>query len=290
MTQFLQLTISGLAAGAVYSIVALGFVLVFKATDVFNFAQGNLMMLGAFLATTALATWGLPFVPGIVVTLAIAALVGVVIHLLVIRPLLGQPLLTLVMVTIALSLVIQAAVGLVYGPQERVFPSPLPDNVIVVAGVRVSTLDLTIIGVAVGCMLLFALFFRRTSLGLQMRATAEDPEAAVLSGVNSDRVFLVAFAVAAMLAAIGGILLANLQLVSLHLGDIGLLAFPAAVIGGLRSIPGAIVGGLLVGVLQKYGAGYVSTQAQDIIVYLALLVVLMVRPWGLLGEREIARV
>jgi branched-chain amino acid transport system permease protein len=290
VTQFLQLTVSGLAAGSVYAIVALGFVLVFKATDVFNFAQGNLMMLGAYLAVTALTTLGLSFAPGIIVVLAFAALLGVVIHVVVIRPLLGQPLLTLVMVTIALSLIIKAVVAIIYGPDNRPFPSPLPDHVLNVGGVRISTMDLTVIGVSLACMLVFALFFRRSSLGLQMRATAEDPEAAVLSGVNSDRVFVVAFAVAVVLAAIGGVLLANLQLVGLSLGDIGLLAFPAAVIGGLRSIPGAVVGGMLVGVLQKYGAGYVSSDAQNVIVYVALLAVLMVRPWGLLGEREITRV
>lgn len=290
MTQFLQLVISGLAAGSVYGIVALGFVLVFKATDVFNFAQGALMMLGAFLATTALGSLGLPFAPGILLVLAVAALIGIAIHLLVIRPLLGKPLLTLVMVTIALSLIIEAVVAIAYGPRERVFPSPLPNEVLDVGGVRVSTLDLTIIGISLACVLAFGLFFRRSRLGLQMRATAENPEAAVLSGVNSDKVFLVAFAVAVMLASVGGILLANLQLVRLSLGDIGLLAFPAAVIGGLTSIPGAVVGGLLVGVLQKLGAGYVSTQAQDVFVYLALLAVLMIRPWGLFGEREVTRV
>jgi branched-chain amino acid transport system permease protein len=290
VTQFLQLVISGLAAGSVYGIVALGFVLVFKATDVFNFAQGALMMLGAFLATTALGSLGLPFAPGILLVLAVAALIGIAIHLLVIRPLLGKPLLTLVMVTIALSLIIEAVVAIAYGPRERVFPSPLPNEVLDVGGVRVSTLDLTIIGISLACVLAFGLFFRRSRLGLQMRATAENPEAAVLSGVNSDKVFLVAFAVAVMLASVGGILLANLQLVRLSLGDIGLLAFPAAVIGGLTSIPGAVVGGLLVGVLQKLGAGYVSTQAQDVFVYLALLAVLMIRPWGLFGEREVTRV
>jgi branched-chain amino acid transport system permease protein len=136
----------------------------------------------------------------------------------------------------------------------------------------------------------FALFFRFTTLGLQMRATAEHAEAAVLSGVNSTRVFVVTFAVALMLASIGGILLANIGLVSLSLGDIGLLAFPAVVVGGLTSIPGAVVGGLLIGVIEQLSAGYISIEAQDVIVYALLLFVLLVRPWGLFGEREVIRV
>jgi branched-chain amino acid transport system permease protein len=159
-----------------------------------------------------------------------------------------------------------------------------------VGGVRISTLDLIVIGVSVFCMVIFGLFFRFTTLGLQMRATAENSEAAVLSGVNSQRVFVVTFAVALMLASIGGILLANISLVSLSLGDIGLLAFPAVVVGGLSSIPGAVLGGILIGVIEQLSAAYISVESQDVVVYVVLLVVLLVRPWGILGEREVVRV
>jgi branched-chain amino acid transport system permease protein len=290
MTAFLQYVISGLATGSVYGIIALGFTLVFKATNVFNFAHGSLMMLGAFLAWMATASWGLALVPGIFVTLALAALIGVGIQVVVIRPLMGKPLLTLVMATIALSLIVSAVASIAWGSQQRLFPSKLPDHVLHLGGVRVSTLDLIVMGISLGCVIVFALFFRFTSLGLQMRATAEDAEAAALSGVNSTRVFVTTFAVALVLAAIGGILLANIQLVSLSLGDVGLLAFPAVVVGGLTSIPGAVVGGVLIGVLEQLSAGYISVEAQDVIVYAVLLIVLLVRPWGLFGEREIVRV
>jgi branched-chain amino acid transport system permease protein len=219
-----------------------------------------------------------------------AAALGVLIQVLVIRPLMGKPLLTLVMATIALSLIISAVASIAWGSQQRLFPSKIPDHVLHLGGVRVSTLDLIVMGISFSCMIVFALFFRFTSLGLQMRATAEDAEAAVLSGVNSTRVFVVTFAVAFMLAAIGGILLANIQLVSLSLGDIGLLAFPAVVVGGLTSVPGAVVGGIIIGILQQLSAGYISVEAQDVIVYCVLLVVLLVRPSGLFGEREIVRV
>lgn len=290
MTQFLQYLIGGIATGSVYAIIALGFVLVYKGADVFNFAQGNMMMLGAFLAYTALSSIGLALVPGIIAVLIFSAVIGVVIQLVVIRPLMGQSLLTLVMATIALSLIIEALVAIIYGVEDRNLATTLPNHIIKAGGVRISTLDLIIIGISFLCMILFGLFFRFTRLGLQMRATAENPEAAALSGVNSQRVFRVIFAVAAMLASLGGVLLANLQLVSLTLGDVGLLAFPAAVVGGLTSIPGAVVGGLLIGIIESLTAGYVSSAAQDVFVYVILLLVLLIRPGGLFGGRAVVRV
>jgi branched-chain amino acid transport system permease protein len=290
MTAFVQYLISGLAAGSIYAIIALGFVLVFKATDVFNFAQGSLMMMGAFFSLTALSTLGLPLVPAVLLVLLASALVGILMHLLVIRPMLGQPLLTLVMATFAVSLIVKALIAMSYGATEKSLPTKLPDDVLLIAGVRVSVLDLITIGVSLACMLGFGLFFRRTSLGLQMRATAENSEAAMLSGIDVNRVFVVTFAIAVALAALGGFLLANVQLVSSSLADLGLLALPAAVVGGLTSIPGAVTGGLLVGVLQSLGAGYVSASGRDVFVYLVLLLVLLVRPWGLMGTKEIVRV
>lgn len=290
MTAFIQYVITGLAVGSVYAIVALGFSLVFKATGVFNFAQGALMMLGAFIAWTATAEWGLALIPAIILTLVISAALGVAMHFVVIRPLMGNTLLTLVMATIALSLIITSMASIIWGSQQRLFPSPIPDHVLHLGHIRISTLDLIVIGVSFACMVAFALFFRFTTLGLHMRATAENSEAAVLSGVNSQRVFVVTFAVALMLASIGGILLANIQLVSLSLGDIGLLAFPAVVVGGLTSIQGAVVGGLLIGVIEQLSAAYISIESQDVIVYVLLLFVLLVKPSGLLGEREIVRV
>lgn len=290
MVEFFQLLISGLAAGAVYGLVALGFVLIFKSTDVFNFAQGDLLMVGAYIMFTALATMKLPMVPAIAVTIALAALLGVVIQQLVLKPLLGQPLLTVVMVTIALSMVIRSILLIAYGPGERSLPSTLPNHSLDVLGVRISTLDLTVMGVALLCVLIFALFFRFSKLGLQMRATAEQPEAAALSGINGNVVFLIAFVIGTVTAAIGGILMGNLQVVNPQLHAIGLLAFPAIVIGGLTSIPGAVVGGLIIGVIQQMATGYVSGTAANVFVYGTLLAVLLLKPHGLFGRPDVVRV
>lgn len=291
MTTFLQLVISGLATGSVYALVALGFVLVYKSTDVFNFAHGNLMMLGAYFAVTAIATWALPFGVSLLVVMAAAAVLGVLIQVVLMRPLVGQPLLIPALVTVALALIIKSAIAIVWGTQNYVYDPPLPEGVIDIGGVKIAAIDLIVIAASLAVMGVFALLFRRSSLGLHMRATADNPEGALAAGIDANRVFLVAFALAVMLAAAGGILLASAQsAVSLTFGDVGLLALPAAVIGGLTSVPGAVVGGLLVGVLEKLSAGYISTESQDIVVYAVLLLVILLRPYGLLGQPAVKRV
>jgi branched-chain amino acid transport system permease protein len=291
MTTFLQLVISGLATGSVYALVALGFVLVFKSTDVFNFAHGNLMMLGAYVAMTAITTWAMPWGVSLVVVLAAAAVLGVLIQAVLMRHVVGQPFLIPALVTVALSLIVKSVVAIVWGTQNYVYDPPLPKSVIDLAGVRIASVDLIVIGASLAVMAAFALLFRRSSLGLHMRATADNPEGALAAGVDANRVFLVAFGLAVMLAAAGGILLASTQTaVSLGFGEVGLLALPAAVIGGLASVPGAVVGGLLVGVLEKLGAGYISTESQDLVVYAVLLLMILVRPYGLLGQPAVKRV
>ena len=290
MTQFFQLLIIGLSVGSIYAIVSVGFVLVFKATEIFNFAQGNLMVVGAYFGYTLIRTAHLPSVLAIVGAVLAAGVVGVGLHLTLFRPMLGKPVLSIIMATIGLALIIDALVVIVYGPIGLSYPKVLPNQVLDVHGVRISTLDLLIIAIAALCVVVFAVFFRASSLGLQMRATAENFEAAALSGVNADRVFATALGIGTALAAVGGVLLATTNLLSVDLSSIAFLAFPAIVIGGLESIPGAVAGGLAVGVIQSMAAGYVSQDAQTVVVYLVLIVVLMIRPYGLFGQREIVRV
>jgi branched-chain amino acid transport system permease protein len=220
----------------------------------------------------------------------LSAVVGIALHYSLFRQMLGKPVLSIVMATIGLAMVINAVVVIVYGPIGLSYPKVLPSQVLQSHGVRISTLDLLIIGIAGACVLAFALFFRKSPLGLQMRATAENFEAAALSGVSADRVFATALGVGTALAAVGGILLATTNLLSVDLSNVAFLAFPAIVIGGLESIPGAVVGGLSVGIIQSMAAGYISSDAQTVIVYLVLLAVLMIRPYGLFGQREIVRV
>jgi branched-chain amino acid transport system permease protein len=285
-----QILFSGLALGSIYGLVALGFAVIFKATEVFNFAQGMLVVCGAYLAVTASTQLQLPFALAIVFIVGAAALLGVVIQVLLIRPLAGRPLLPVIMITIALSIVLRALIEMIYGPQPRALTTPLPTGSFVVAGIRVSQLHLTAAVVSWLCMAGFGGFFRFTSAGLLMRATANSHEAALVSGINVNRVNAGAWAIGTVLAAIGGLFLGQLQLASVELENIGLLALPAVVIGGLQSIPGAIIGGLLVGLIEQLGSAYVSPKARDILIYAPLLLILMVRPWGLFGQRELGRV
>jgi branched-chain amino acid transport system permease protein len=285
-----QILFSGLALGSIYGLVALGFVVIFKATEVFNFAQGMLVVCGAYLAVTASTQLQLPFPLAILFIVGAAALLGVVVQTLLIRPLAGRPLLPVIMITIALSIVLRAAIEMIYGPQPRPLTTPLPTGSFSIAGVRVSQLHLTAAVVSWCCMAGFGAFFKFTSAGLLMRATANSHEAALVSGVNVNRVNAGAWAIGTVLAAIGGLFLGQLQLASVELENIGLLALPAVVIGGLQSIPGAIVGGLLVGLIEQLGSAYISPKARDILIYAPLLLILMFRPWGLFGQRELGRV
>jgi branched-chain amino acid transport system permease protein len=292
MTKLAQLLIIGVATGSIYGLIALGFTLVYKATKVFNFAQGDLMMLGAYmLVSTSSHALGLP--AGLAIALAIASAIpiGLLFQLFFARPLIGQPFLPVVMATIGASLIIQAVIQMNWGLVDQPYHSQFPQQVFDVGGVRVSSFDLITIGVAAACVALFALFFRLTSIGLQMRAAADHNEGAVLSGINIHRVSLVAWGIGTVLAFVAGIILANGQgAVTFSLSGLGLLAFPAVVIGGLESIPGAVVGGIIVGILQALIGGYYDPLAQDSLVYAALLVMLLVKPTGLFGQREIQRV
>ncbi len=286
----LQVLFSGLALGSIYGLVALGFAVVFKATDVFNFAQGMFVVCGAYLVVTGITSLQLPFPLAILFMVVGAGLIGILIHKFLIQPLSGQPMLAVIMLTIALSIALRALIEIIYGSQGLTLNSPLPSGVFKIGELRISQLHLTAAVVSWGCMSVFGAFFRYTSIGLLMRATADGHEAAVVSGINVNVMNRLAWAIGCILAAIGGLFLGQLQIVSTELEAIGLLALPAVVIGGMQSIPGAIIGGLLVGLIEQLSASYISPKSSDIIIYALLLLILMVRPWGLFGQRELGRV
>jgi branched-chain amino acid transport system permease protein len=287
---FGQVLFSGLALGSIYGLVALGFAVVFKATEVFNFAQGMFVVCGAYFAVTALTVLNLPFPLAILFIVAAAALMGVLIQMFLIQPLSGRPMLAVIMLTIALSIVIRAVIEMIFGPQGRTLNTPMPTGAFAVGNLRISQLHLTAALVSWACMAGFGAFFRYTSIGLLMRATADNHEAAVVSGINVNVMNRLAWAIGSTLAAVGGLFLGQLQIASTELETIGLLALPAVVIGGMQSIPGAIIGGLLVGVIEQMAASYISPKSSDIIIYVLLLLILMIRPWGLFGQRERGRV
>lgn len=287
---FAQVLFSGLALGSIYGLVALGFAVIFKATEVFNFAQGMFVVCGAYLAVTAISLLGLPFPLAVLFIVAGAALLGVLVQVFLIQPLAGHGMLSVIMLTIALSIVLRALIEMLFGPQGRTLTTPLPTGIIMLGELRISKLHLTAALVSWGCMAAFGAFFRFTSVGLLMRATADGHEAAVVSGINVNLMNRLAWAIGSALAAVGGLFLGQLQIASTEMESIGLLALPAVVIGGMQSIPGAIVGGLLVGIIEQMAASYISPKSSDIVIYVLLLAILMVRPWGLFGQRELGRV
>jgi branched-chain amino acid transport system permease protein len=290
MDVFLQLTFTGLSNGMVYALVAVGFVVIYKASDVINFAQGEFLLLGAYLAFAFIAQIGLPWSVGVAATLVTALLVGLLVERFVLRPLIGEPIISMIMVTIGLSSVLKSVVQGIWGSAPKVFPGFLPSKPIDVLGVTVTEDRLITIGLAGGLLVLLTLFFRYTRDGIAMRAIADDQQAALSMGISIKRVLAVAWAMSAMAAAVGGIMVANLVGVSHDVSYVGMRVFPVVILGGLDSIPGAILGGAIIGLLESYTGGYVGQGLNLIVPFVALVVVLMVRPYGLFGKQIIERV
>jgi branched-chain amino acid transport system permease protein len=290
MSNLLQLTASGLANGMIYALVAVGFVIVFKASEVINFAQGELMLIGAYLAFSLIVQFGLHWSLGVVLTLGGCAVLGLLIERVVLRPLIGQPTISMIMVTIGLSSVLQAAVNAVWGTAPRAFPTFLPDHKIELLGARLGLDRLLLIVIAAALLGLLQWFFRATREGIAMRAIADDQQAALSMGISIRRVLATAWAIAAMSAAVGGILLANMVGVGHDIVGVGLRVFPVVILGGLDSIPGAFLGGAIIGLLEAYTGGYIGHGLNQIVPFLVLILVLMVRPYGLFGKEVIERV
>lgn len=291
METFLQLLASGIALGAVYGMVALGFVIVFKSTGVLNFAHGEFLMLGSFLALTFIVQWSVHPIIAVAAIAMIVAVLGVALHYGIMKPLVGQPLFSVILVTIGIAIVIRAFLLITYGPIERGRITALPQGRLDVGVVVIPYVDLIMFGVAVAAVAILFVFFAKTRIGLQMRAVAENLEAAAAMGVSPNKVFAISWGLGALLAGTAGVLYAHFTaVIDLNLGAIGLRAFPAAMIGGLDSIEGAILGGMVVGITEQLAAGYFGGEYRDFVAFGLMFIVLMVRPFGFFGTRELVRV
>jgi branched-chain amino acid transport system permease protein len=291
MDKFLQLTLTGLTSGAVYALVAVGFVLIYKSSDVINFAQGEFLLIGAYLAYFFMGQLGLHWSIGIILTIIVAAGLGVIIERLVLRPLIGEPIISVIMVTIGLASLLKAIVGGIWGINPQVFPAFIPKNEVHILNAVVTTDKLWAIGIALAFLLIFTVFFRYNKEGIAMRAVADDQQAALSMGISVQRIFALAWSIAAMTAAVAGIIVANVLEVSPNLSGVGLHVFPVVILGGLDSIPGALIGAVIIGLLEAYAGGYVGDGSlAQVISYIVLLIILMVRPYGLFGQEIIERV
>ena len=285
--QFVQLVISGVALGCIYGLIALGFVLIYKATETVSFAQGELMMLGAFGALVCMTVLGFPFWLSVLATIAGMGLFGLLVERALIRPILGQPAFSIVMLTIGVGYMARGLITMVpgMGTDTHVLNVPYKDQLWQIGGLIVPMEQLVVmLFTATLCGALFALF-RYTKLGLAMQASSQNQLAAYYMGIPVKRLNGLVWALAAVVAALAGLLLAPITFVHANMGFIGLKAFPAAVVGGFTSLPGAIVGGIIIGVVESLAGFYLPEGFKDIAAYVVVLIMLMVKPNGLFGER-----
>ncbi|MEY2770966.1 MAG: hypothetical protein RIQ38_1385 [Pseudomonadota bacterium] len=285
-----QLTLNGVAVGAIYALVALGIVLIYKATEVLNFAHGDLLVVSAFCAWGLIVVLGLPFWLALLLTVLVVALLAYALDALVIRRIAGQPQFAGVMLTIALAFMIRGLVSMGFGPESRNYPTPWSNQTTHIGALAVADLQLMILAASLLVTLVLYGFFRFTRLGVAMQAASQNQLAAYLNGVQVKRVNSLVWALGGITAAVAGVLLAPITLVDISLWFVTLKALSALVLGGFGSVPGAIVGGLLIGVIEQYAGVYMPDGSKDIVAYLVLIVVLFVRPRGLLGEAHGRRV
>jgi branched-chain amino acid transport system permease protein len=294
MDHFLQLVASGVVTGGIYALIAIGFVVVYKATGVINFATGELMMIGAFFAWTAMTAVRLPFAAALVAAALCAAAVGAVVERVVLRPLMGQRAISVIMVTIGLSSIFKGLAQIVWTGEYRTYPPIFPRRVLELGPVLLPSRHVYPFLIALAAIAAMALLFRFTRTGTAMRATAADQATAFGMGIDIRRMFSLSWMLAAVTAALAGIVIGTIGGISPQLGAVGLRIFPVVILGGLDSIGGALVGGVVVGILENLAGGYLDpllpgAGVKEVAPFVALVLILMVRPYGLFGTREIER-
>lgn len=294
MTFFLQMLVTGIVIGSVYALVALGFVLIYKSSDAINFAQGEFLLVGTYVCLTLVTSYNIPFIPALVLTLLFSAVLGLVIERIVLRPFIGEPVISLIMATIGLSSVLTGLVHIIWGHETKVFPEIFSEQPVQMGSIIVAPVYLWSLAIVIIMLLLFTLFFKYSKMGIAMRATADDQQAAMSMGISVKVIFACAWAIAAVVSAVGGVLLGNINGVNSSLAFIGLKVLPVAILGGLDSIPGAIIGGIIIGVIESMTGGYldplVGGGLKEVMPFIILVFILMFKPYGLFGKKEIERV
>ncbi len=289
---FMQFFLSGLSMGSIYSLVALGFVLIYKSTSILNLAQGEFLMAGAYICLSMTIDFGLNFYASFAITMVFSVALGMAVERLILRPLIGEPIISVIMVTLGLTYVLRGLVIMIWGNDIRQF-NVFPESPLDLWGVKLSYLYLWSMGVSFFLLTFFALFFKYARTGIFMRAVADHQTAAQSMGISVKRIFAISWCIAAVVSSIGGILVGNIAGVGVDLSYIGLKVLPAVIFGGLDSILGAIIGGLIVGVLEFLSAGYLDPYIpaiNEVFPFIILVLVLMVKPYGLFGTEEIERV
>jgi branched-chain amino acid transport system permease protein len=286
-----QLVVTGLALGSMYGLVALGYHITWATSRTMNFSQGHAVMAGAVVSYTVFVALGWPFPVALVITLAALACYGALVERIAVRPFFLRSSPAWLLATIAVGIIAENVAQLTFGKDARAFPSPLMQKPIFVGSAGFYPQELLVPVVGLLLMGLVQLFYHRTSYGKQLKAVAWNPEAAGLMGINISRAVMASYALSAILAGVAGVLLAPLLNVAPQMGTIiGLKAFAVAIIGGLTSAPGIVIAGLGYGLVEAFTAGYVSTRAREIVGFGLVILVLVIKPWGLLGDKPSRRV
>jgi branched-chain amino acid transport system permease protein len=291
---FFLLMSNGVLIGLMYSLIALGFVLVYKATDAVNFAQGEFVMIAGLVVALSLVTAGMPL--WVAMALGVIGMIafGFALERVVLRKLIGRPVIAVVMATIGLASILRGVGPTFFGAGTKPLPLPIRDEPFVLGPLFIPPIQL--LGAAVSLVFLagFGWFFLRSRKGIAMRAVADNQQVAMAMGINVERYFGLAWAMTGIVSALGGIIWGNLLGVDVNLSLVGFKVFPVVILGGLDSIPGAIIGGLIVGVVENVAAGYIDPQVgggtKDFAPYVLMIVALMVRPYGIFGKRIIERI
>jgi len=292
MEFFVQLLLQGVSIGFLYALAALGFVMIFKSSSVLNFAHGELLAIGAFLFLV-LSSWAkLPIVIAFLLTLMGCFALGFIIERLFLRPLIGEALIQVIMLTVGLAAMFKGLMLFLFGGNLHNYPDFLPENLSLRLGtIQIAPVYSLAVMLAVLFLLLFGLFFKYSSQGIYMRSVADNQPAALSLGVHVRRVFALSWAIAALVCGMSGIILGIINGINVHeLSAIGLKVFPVVILGGLESIGGAILGGIVIGLLETFTGGYISTSLREVVPYIVLVLILLVKPYGLFGQVEIERV
>jgi branched-chain amino acid transport system permease protein len=304
--KFRQVLVIGLVVGSLYALVAIGFVLIYKASQAVNFAQGEMVMLGGYLVVVMVTTYELPLAVALPLTLAFGAVLGFVVERGILRPLIGKPLVSIVMATIGLAAVVRGLVAFLFTSRTRAMPQlsigpfePFSTKTVTIFDTPVSQIDLWSLGFAVLFIVGMTLFFKYTRTGIAMQAVADDQQAALSMGISVRWIFAISWSIALVVAAVGGIMWGARQGVDLTLAFVGIIVFPAVILGGLESLTGAIVGGIIIGLVQNFTGAYINPYLQDTgigggfdgaVPFIVLILILMIRPHGLFGREHIERV
>ena len=292
MEFFLQLLIQGLSVGFLYALAALGFVMIFKSSSVLNFAHGELLAIGAFIFLAFSVWWELPIYLSFLLTLVGTFAMGFVIERLFLRPLIGEALIEVIMLTVGLAAMFKGLLLVIFGGNLFNYPDFLPAGLTIKWGaINIPPVYVASFIIGIIFLSIFGFFFKYSSQGIYMRSVADNQPAALSLGVHVRRVFAMSWAIAALVCAISGIILGIMNGINVHdISVLGLKVFPVVILGGLESIGGAIIGGLIIGILETFTGGYVSTSLKEVIPYIVLVFILLVKPYGLFGLVEIERV